>query len=116
MGEGTMTMMRMAVGAAVGVLLAGCVDSGDYHGSPRGGWSQPMAAPARENPSVNNTSGGVKAALIDGCNQRYAGDNRRARECQQGYRHSSDALIDGCQRRYRDNGEKLKACLSQAFE
>lgn len=106
--------MRVAgimVMAAAGLWLAGCVDNG---GGPRH-WNAPPPAPVRESPNVNNTWGGTKAALKDGCRQRYGDDERRYRQCIDGDRHSEDALIDGCKRRYPDDPRKLRECMRAAY-
>ena len=67
-----------------------------------------------EVPDSIGTSGGIKAALKDGCRKRYGENDRKYRECINGDRHSEDALIEGCYARYNGNKDKLRDCLRAA--
>ena len=102
-----MRLGRSVLGLIAGLMIAGCVPSGDF---------SPMyhSSSDDDGPSIGNTSGGIKAALKDGCRKRYGDNDRKYRECINGDRHSEDALIEGCYARYNGNKDKLRDCLRAA--
>jgi hypothetical protein len=73
-------------------------------------WAAAWAVLSAATPLVAGTL--QENALRDGCQQRYATNKTKYRECISGRAKSSqDALIDGCYARYRLQRDKLRECL-----
>ncbi|WP_448192388.1 hypothetical protein [Azospirillum sp. sgz301742] len=54
----------------------------------------------------------ARAALAEGCRQRFSVGTNKYNECVRGERKSDDSLVEGCTRLYKNDPKNYRRCMA----
>lgn len=108
-----MTGRVLTIAAGLSLMLAGCVSDGDSRGSPYGSRHGSYNSRSYDDDDEPRRLGSrARAAMAEGCRQRFHVGTNKYNDCARGGRKSEDSLVEGCTRIYKNDPKNYRRCMA----
>lgn len=103
-----MTGRALVVAAGLSLILAGCVSDGDSRGSRY----DTRSSRSYDDDEPRRLGSRARAAMAEGCKQRFNVGTNKYNDCVRGGRKSEDSLVEGCTRLYKNDRKNYNRCMA----